>query len=122
MLRCRIVKHAPYRNEDNLQPKFKVSKRKKLLREVKDANGSIVSSSYVDVPFIEEVPFSELANDGVTCEMFSLENIISSGIPLKSVSRPLYSMSLDSRSNVVDYLNSDNFSSTLNSLNQNQSE
>lgn len=113
ILRSSSVRHVEPDPNDMPKRAFRSSSLKDVVRTISDGKGNVVSESSVRVPIREEIPHSVFANDGITCEMFSVENMQRAGVALAPVERSFYGMSLDRRSQVVEELNEADFDQAL---------
>lgn len=108
ILRCNVQSVVP-NPADNIEHTFVRSVSKEVAQVVYDDKGKEVAKRIARMPFVEPIPLSELANDGVTCDMFSIENLQKAGVSLQPVTAKFFGMSLDARSAAIETLNETDF-------------
>lgn len=90
-------------------PRFCVSEQVKEELPIYDTKGKKVST-YIRKRFrIKQIPLSEFENEGVTADMFSIENLQRAGIEPKLVTSPLIHATLEQRSVVQDFIEDTDF-------------
>lgn len=112
-----------YLNQKPVKPVWDVpkqtfyrSERKKAIRSICDENGKKLNEETIEVIVKTPISASELEHEGMTCEMFSIENLQRSGVdPTKEkpITRPLFRGSLDDISFVTEQLNNTEYINNL---------
>lgn len=96
-------------------PRFCISERVTEELPIYNEKGKKVST-YIRKRFqIKQIPLSEFENEGVTADMFSIENLQRAGIEPKLVTTPLLKSTLDERSLVQDFIEGTDFETLIES-------
>lgn len=99
-------KHSPV-------PRFCISEQVTEELPVYNEKGKKVSTFIRKRFQTKQIPLSEFENEGVTADMFSIENLQRAGIEPKLVTTPLIKSTLEQRSIVQDYIEGTDFETLL---------
>lgn len=100
-------KHTP-------NPVFVVSTRTKKEYVIRDENGKEIEKIYKSVNECKVVPSSEYANEGITEDMFSVDNLQAAGFNPQVITKPLICSTLEQRGETINMVDSPDFENYVN--------
>lgn len=88
--------------DEGLKHVFYRAAQKQVKRKIYDDDGNVVREDFLSVPFQEEIPVEELEHRGVSCDMFTIENMQAAGVELSPITKPLFGITIDQRSLITE--------------------
>lgn len=104
ILRNSKLKNSKPNTQNSPAPRFIKSVRKTFDVPVYDKNGKLIQTirrKVVERQFIDQ---KEFLNEGIDCDMFSVENLQKAGINPQIIQTPLLKATLEQQSVVTDYI------------------